>query len=197
VKGLVKDERAVNKVTTMALLLIVVMAGVAVVATFIYYELKDRSRSKWETDIVMERWGDRYVDPVEVARNQEQYVLCFSFHDMKHLLDIRPNNGTYIYSSSEAFTEEQEFDFLRLYNWLEYFKFKIYGFKMVFGGERPKPKFVRGYHASGHASKSDLMWVIEQIDPDVIIPVHTGNPEWFAENFENVRILRDGESVEI
>ena len=41
VKGLVKDERAVNKVTTMALLLIVVMAGVAVVATFIYYELKD------------------------------------------------------------------------------------------------------------------------------------------------------------
>ena len=38
--------------------------------TLIYYELEDRSRSKWETDVVMERWGDRYVDPVEVARNQ-------------------------------------------------------------------------------------------------------------------------------
>ena len=82
----------------------------------------------------------------------------------------KPSNGTYIYSSSEAFTEEQEFDFLRLYNWLEYFNFRVYGFKMVFEGERPKPKFVRGYHASGHASKSDLMWVIEQIDPDVVIP---------------------------
>ena len=39
---------------------------------FIYYELKDRSRSKWETDIVMRRWSDKYVDPEEIARNQEQ-----------------------------------------------------------------------------------------------------------------------------
>jgi len=37
-------------------------------------------------------------------------------------------------------------------------------------------------------------WVIEQIDPDVIIPVHTENPSWFVENFENVVVLRDGGS---
>ncbi len=162
--------------------------------TLIYYELKDRSRSKWETDIVMERWGDRYIDPVEVARNKEQYILCFSFHDIKHLLDIKPNGGSYIYSSSEAFTEEQKFDFLRLYNWLEYFNFRIYGFEMVLEGGKLVPSFIKGYHASGHASKSDLKWVIETINPDVIIPVHTENPSWFVENFENVVVLRDGRS---
>jgi len=68
---------------------------------------------------------------------------------------------------------------------------------MDFKGERSKPNFVRGYHASGHASKGGLMRVIEQIDPDVVIPVHTSNPKWFDENFENVRIVEEGESFKI
>ena len=159
----------------------------------IYRELRDK-RNKWEEVVVRERWGDRYVDPSDISRNLENYILCFSFYDMKHLLDIKPDGGTYIYSSSEAFTEEQEFDFLRLYNWLQEFGLRIYGFEMVLEGGRLVPSFIRGYHASGHASKSDLRWMIEQIDPGAIIPVHTENPGWFVENFENVVVLRDGES---
>jgi len=27
--------------------------------------------------------------------------------------------------------------------------------------------------------------------------VHTGNPGWFSENFEGVRVLRDGGSLEV
>jgi len=30
---------------------------------------------------------------------------------MKHPLDIKPNGGSYIYSSCEAFNEEMEIDF--------------------------------------------------------------------------------------
>jgi len=41
-----------------------------------------------------------------------------------------------------------------------------------------------------------LRWIIESIDPDVIIPVHTDNPGWFEENFEKVKVLKDGESIE-
>ena len=162
----------------------------------IYRELKDR-RDKWETNIVKEKWGESYVDPVEIRRNPDGYILCFSFYDMKHLLDIKPEGGVYVYSSSEAFSEEQEFDFLRLYKWLETFNFKVYGFEMVFEGERPEPRFVKGYHASGHASKDDLRWIIEQIAPDTIIPVHTENPEWFAENFDGVVMLRNGKNLEV
>ena len=145
----------------------------------------------------MDRWGDAYVDSFEIRKNPESYILCFSFYDMKHLLDIKPEGGAYIYSSSEAFSEEQEFDFLRLYNWLREFNLKVYGFKMVLKDGRLAPEFVRGYHASGHASKGDLRWIIEQVDPDVIIPVHTTSHEWFVENFEGVVVLRDGGNVEV
>ncbi len=97
----------------------------------IYGELRDR-RDKWETEKVMEMWGGAYVDPSEINRNPDGYILCFSFYDMKHLLDIKPEGGAYIYSSSEAFSEEQEFDFLRLNKWLKHFNFTTYGFEMVY-----------------------------------------------------------------
>ena len=53
--------------------------------------------------------------------------------------------------------------------------------------------FTKGYHASGHAGIKDLRWAIETIDPDVIIPVHTENPEWFRDNFDNTILLQDKE----
>ncbi|AIY89256.1 MBL fold metallo-hydrolase RNA specificity domain-containing protein [Geoglobus acetivorans] len=162
----------------------------------IYHELKQK-KDKWEELVVRERWGDKYVDPADISRNPENYILCFSFYDMKHLLDIKPDGGTYIYSSSEAFSEEQEFDFLRLYNWLREFNLRVYGFKMVLKDGKLAPEFVRGYHASGHASKDDLRWIIEQVDPDVIIPVHTTNPEWFVENFYNVKVFKNEDNVEV
>ncbi len=170
--------------------------GVCRMKDMLIYNKLRAVRNKWENDVVMSKWGDNYVDPADISREPEKYILCFSFYDMKHLLDIKPSGGAYIYSSSEAFTEEQVFDFLRLHKWLDHFNLRVYGFEMVEGGEL-RPKFTRGYHASGHASKSDLRWVIETVDPDVIIPVHTENPAWFEENFENVMVLKDEESVEI
>ena len=114
---------------------------------------------------------------------------------MPHMLDIMPENGVYIYSSSEAFTEEQTFSFLRLWNWLQYFGFEVKGFRVK---KDEKPVFERGLHASGHISREELREVIEKIDPDHIIPVHTENPEWFRRNWrEKVVPLRDGESWEV
>ena len=57
------------------------------------------------------------------------------------------------------------------------------------------PEFIKGFHASGHASKSDLRWAIDTIDPDYIIPVHTENRIWFKDNFSNVILLKEGEKV--
>jgi len=112
-------------------------------------------------------------------------------------LDIKPKAGTYIYSSSEAFEEESEFDYLRLNNWLKFFNFEIIGFEIIEDETRIKPQFMKGYHASGHVSKSDLIRVIETIDPDIIIPVHTDSPEWFSDNFENAVLLKDNEAYTI
>jgi len=162
---------------------------------FIYRELK-ATKPNWEKFLDEQRDLD-YIDPTEISNNQNKYLLCFSFFDMKNLLDIKPNQGTYIYSSSEAFEEESEFDFVRLNNWLKYLEFDIHGFEIIEEGNRIKPKFIAGYHASGHASKSDLINAIETIDPEVIIPVHTDNPAWFSENFDNVVILKENEKYTI
>lgn len=107
---------------------------------------------------------------------------------------MKPVRETYLYSSSEAFEEESEFDFIRLNNWLSNFGFNILGFEVVEEDGKLKPKFTRSYHASGHASKSDLIKTIESIDPDIIIPVHTDTPSWFDQNFDNVVLLKDRET---
>jgi ribonuclease J len=114
---------------------------------------------------------------------------------MKHLLDIKPNGGTYIYSACEAFTEKMKIDFRRLWQWLQYFNIKSHGFSMkkVEQGD-PKPVFDHHYHASGHASEKDIRWVIDQIDPDRIVPVHTEGRDWFAANFENVILVNEGQT---
>jgi len=136
-----------------------------------------------------------YIEPKTIAAAPENYILCFSLYEIKHLLDIKPQKGTYIYSSSEAFEEESEFDFIRLRNWLKHFGFHVYGFEIINERGLVKPEFSKGFHASGHASKSDLRWAIETIDPEYIIPVHTEKPSWFKENFNNVILLNEGEKL--
>ena len=51
-------------------------------------------------------------------------------------------------------------------------------------------------HASGHASKDDLVKFIELVNPDTIIPVHTDNPERLEElvPHRNVYVVNDNES---
>ena len=159
----------------------------------VYRPLKIK-REKWieyleeNTDI-----EDRYINPEEIRKDEDNFILSFSLYDMPNLLDIKPKKGTYIYSSTEALDEEQEFDFITLNNWLKRFNFETKGFRINAEG---KPEFDKGYHASGHASPEDLKKIIDTIDPDIIIPVHTINSMWFTENYqERVRIVRNGESI--
>ncbi|MCU0638208.1 MAG: ribonuclease J, partial [Methanothrix sp.] len=111
----------------------------------IYDEITDRSRRKWEQEVVMPLYANRYVDHTSIRERPEDYILCFSFFDMKHLLDIKPEGGTYIYSACEAFSEEMEIDFLRLWQWLRRFGINSCGFSL---DGRGALTFERRYHAS-------------------------------------------------
>jgi ribonuclease J len=156
----------------------------------VFDEYKAQNR-KWEENFLINQVT--YIEPKVIANAPEKYILCFSLYEVKHLLDIKPQNGTYIYSSSEAFQEESEFDFIRLNNWLKHLGFDIHGFEITQTEGKVRPTFTKGLHASGHASKSDLQWAIDTIDPEYIIPVHTENPAWFKENYDNVILLKEGE----
>jgi len=116
---------------------------------------------------------------------------------MKHLLDIKPDGGTYVYSSSEAFSEEDTFDFVRLGRWADFFGLKTYGLRIVGDGGSARPEFDRGFHASGHVSKDELEKVIGEIDPDVLVPVHTTGQGWFKERFEKAVVPKEGKRFAI
>ncbi|MCR4404788.1 MAG: MBL fold metallo-hydrolase [Candidatus Acetothermia bacterium] len=148
----------------------------------------------WEEQL-RERYPARLVPLEEVHRAPGEFVLAFSYWDLKHLLDLAPRGGLYIYSSSESYTEEQEIDMRRLWNWLEFFRFDVAGFFV----EGDEPRFPEGLHASGHASGADLLWLAREISPQFLLPVHTERPEFFHERLrgEPIRVLpaREGEEV--
>ena len=68
----------------------------------IYDRLKVRSPN-WEEKYLKNKEDINYLNPIDIAKEPNRYILCFSLYDLKNLLDIKPTNGTYIYSSSEAF----------------------------------------------------------------------------------------------
>jgi mRNA degradation ribonuclease J1/J2 len=43
----------------------------------------------------------------------------------------------------------------------------------------------------------DITWVIDQIDPDHIIPIHTDSRDWFARSFENMVLVEEGKQYKL
>lgn len=150
----------------------------------IFEQLKASSLSAWEEKI-LKGFADRIIKIEEVQKNQGDYILCLSFYDINSMTDITCEEGSiYIYSSSEAYEEEQDIDFWRLNNWLKFLGLKPIGFQVPEQSEnarKPKPYFPPGYHCSGHASKEDLLHIVRCIRPKYLIPVHTENPSPYLE----------------
>ena len=152
----------------------------------------------WEQDL-RSGPGQRVVSARKVHDSPGDYILCFSFWDSKNLIDINVQGGLYVYSSSEAYTEEQEMDFERLRNWLGHFGMRSVGLpysKRQSIAELPEEE--QGLHASGHASANDIIEFVREIGPRTVVPVHTENPGYFLEHLRDtdveVRVLEYGES---
>ncbi len=141
---------------------------------------------------------EEVLDPRAIAEEPRHYILCFSYPDMSNLLDIKHKGGTYVYSNSEAFNEEQVVDFRRLDNWLKLFRLKVRGFSMAGEGEKDEPIFDKRYHASGHASLDDLVEVIKEIGARKVIPVHTEDPTPLRKaGIEGLQLVAPGRSIEV
>ncbi|MDY6911358.1 MAG: MBL fold metallo-hydrolase RNA specificity domain-containing protein [Chloroflexota bacterium] len=145
----------------------------------IYRDFKSKLPS-WEKEI-HRHYTDNLVTPDYVRENAQDIILCFSFWDTLDLIDIAPWGGTYIYSSSEVFDEEGAMDMRRLANWIDHFGMKGIGL--------PREELdweirddEKGFHSSGHACGVDLLDLIRRIDPRILIPVHTEDPDFFVRN---------------
>ncbi|HOQ68244.1 MAG TPA: MBL fold metallo-hydrolase RNA specificity domain-containing protein, partial [Candidatus Atribacteria bacterium] len=148
-------------------------------AILLYQGIRD-SKTKWEKELYQE-YEAKTVTPHQIKENQNQFILCMSYWDINELIDINPSPDTlYIYSSSEAYDEEQKFDLNRLANWLRLFDIKSVGLPdPVTGKFKPAEK---GYHASGHIGGAELLELIQEINPKYVIPVHTHCPDFFKKN---------------
>jgi ribonuclease J len=142
----------------------------------------------WEQHL-RSQYGQRLVSPRQVHDSPGDYILCFSFWDAKNLIDIDVRGGTYVYSSSEAYSEEQEQDFRRLRNWLEHFEMGSVGLPHEWHQSITKlPEEEQGLHSSGHASADDIMEFVREIGPRTVVPVHTENPGYFVEHLRDTDI---------
>ena len=52
-------------------------------------------------------------------------------------------------------------------------------------------------HTSGHATAEDLKSFANALNPKALVPIHTFEPEKYSSLFKNVRMLRDGEELEV
>jgi len=52
-------------------------------------------------------------------------------------------------------------------------------------------------HTSGHATISELTDLVNALSPKVIIPIHTFHPEKFKDYFSNIRLVDNGEELDI
>ena len=164
----------------------------------VYREVKDAA--KWEEELLT-RYDkhSRVVQPQDIRQSEGGFILCLSFWDINELIDINPvNGGLYIYSSSEAFNEEQRFDIVRLRRWLGHFNLSPVGVPDAETGKVPEAE--RGFHSSGHASASGLLEIIDLINPKVVIPIHTEHPEVFVDKIgtqRNVTVPEPGVPIRL
>ncbi|MHA1945949.1 MAG: MBL fold metallo-hydrolase [Candidatus Hodarchaeales archaeon] len=112
---------------------------------------------KWEQEI-LDNSEFSIIDSPNF--NQEEYVFHCDFWNFTDLIDIQPHDASYFYSHGDPFSEEGIIDFNRMKEWVRKFKLKFYQF-----------------HASGHAPQSELKRIVESIAPEVVIPIHSEEPE--------------------
>jgi ribonuclease J len=160
-----------------------------------------KSTDRWIKNLFSEN-NNKTVLAGDVRKNQDEYILSFSFFDVNELPSIQPQKGSrYVFSSSEPHDEEQEIDFKRLNNWLEHFGMDSYGLPRVKNGGLITPEDEMGIHASGHACGTDLFEIVSRINPDMLIPVHSLHPDEYKNKLENsdikVELPDKGKSIEI
>ncbi len=135
---------------------------------------------------IFEEYSNKMVLAKDVRADQDRYILSFSFFDLNELPSIAPKpGGLYVFSSSEPHDEEQEIDFRRLHNWLKHFEIRGFGLPQESNGGWSIPEAERGLHASGHACGPDLLEIVNRINPEILIPVHSEHPEFYAEKLRN------------
>ncbi|MEF3245211.1 MAG: MBL fold metallo-hydrolase [Caldisericaceae bacterium] len=114
---------------------------------------------------------------IETLRKEEQNtMLLLNFAHIQELIDIKPiSNSAYIMSGGEPLSSVDPDNTRILENWLKLFNLPLFRI-----------------HSPGHASETEILWMAREINPDILLPIHTQFPERFKVVHNNVLILEKG-----
>ena len=106
---------------------------------------------------------DNFYTYRDVRAGQENFMIRADNFSFMELIDIEPENAIYIHSTTGAFNTEMELSKEITDNWLSHFNIPQY----------------EHFHVSGHAKGSELLEMIRTVEPDILYPIHTDEPEAF------------------
>lgn len=121
--------------------------------------------------------GIRWTKLHELESKAVMLVRPGFLYDIKKYLDLK--DASWIYSMWPGYFERSK-SLRKLKSYLE-----------------SKNVHYEYLHTSGHATLSDLKRLAEAMSPDIIIPIHTFHPDRFQKHFPNVRMMKDGESLDL
>jgi len=123
-------------------------------------KLIDNDYFKWEREFLD---LSNVVTYKQLRDHPEEFIFRCDYFELQELIDIRPKNGCYIRSLTEPFSEDMLVSERRVENWLKHFN--------LFPAHQ--------IHASGHANGLEIKEMINEINPQNLIPIHTLHPELF------------------
>jgi len=138
---------------------------------------KSRKPGMWRSESDL---GENNVTFKDLKEKPGEYVLFINFSRLVELCHLKPEKADYIYSSSEHFLEGEENLKMRttMMNWLGHFDVEFHK-----------------AHCSGHASAGDIEKMVKRVKADVVVPIHTLNPERFRDWAGDVRVVEKDEKI--
>ncbi len=129
---------------------------------------------------ILERHRPNGIRWKRLNENENKTVMLIRpgfLYDIKKYLDLK--EATWIYSMWPGYFEKSQ-SLRKLKSYLE--------------SKNIRYEYI---HTSGHAVLSDLKRLAEALSPAVIIPIHSFHPDRFQDHFVNVRLMKDGELLDI
>jgi ribonuclease J len=121
--------------------------------------------------------GIRWSRIKEVADSVVMLVRPGFLYDLKRFINL--DGAVWIYSMWRGYFEQSK----PLRNLKGYLEDKGIRFQYL--------------HTSGHAKLSDMTRLVEALNPEMVVPIHSFHPEKYKDHFPKVRLVNDGETVEL
>lgn len=144
------------------------------VRVFYPYHLTKKMFKEPEGERLMKEFNKYWISRRELGRRKDYCMLIRDsmLSDLQHIENIK--GARVIYSMWSGYKKQEKIKKL-----LEYLQ--INNMESI------------DLHTSGHASIASMKKIINMVKPKKLIPIHTENPNLFAEKYEKVHIAKDGQ----